>query len=120
MATEKYGEWAFLAGVLLALVLGLLQGLGVVGDYALLSLLLVVLGLVVGMTTVTAKETDSFLIASVALLSVGAAGLSNLGNLGGAAVGAVIANALANLRAFVAPAALVVALKSVYKLASTR
>jgi hypothetical protein len=117
MATEKYGEWAFLAGVLLALVLGLLQGLGVVGDYALLSLLLVVLGLVVGMTTVTAKETDSFLIASVALLSVGAAGLSNLG---GAAVGAVIANALANLRAFVAPAALVVALKAIYKLASTR
>jgi len=117
MSGEKYGEWAFLAGVLLALVLGLLQGLGVVGDYALLSLLLIVLGLVVGLTTVTSKETDSFLIASVALLSVGAAGLSNLG---GQTIGAVLADALANLRSFVAPAALVVALKSIYKLASTR
>jgi len=117
MKTEKYGEWAFLAGVLLALVLGVLQGLGVVGNYAVLSVLLVVLGLVVGMTTVTAKETDSFLIASVALLAVGAAGLSNLGL---PTVGAVISDALANLRAFVAPAALVVALKAIYRLASTR
>ncbi|MEM2174588.1 MAG: hypothetical protein QXI58_03065 [Candidatus Micrarchaeia archaeon] len=117
MSAEKYGEWAFLAGVLLALVLGLLQGLGVVGDYTLLSLLLVILGLVVGLTTVTSKETDSFLIASIALLSVGAAGLSSLG---GPTIGAVLADALANLRAFVAPAALVVALKALYKLASTK
>ncbi|MCS7134993.1 MAG: hypothetical protein NZ893_00960 [Candidatus Aenigmarchaeota archaeon] len=117
MAAEKYGEWAFLAGVLLALVLGLLQGLGVVAEYAVLSLLLMVLGLVVGSTTVTSKETDSFLIASAALLLVGAAGLSDVL---GATVGKILEDALANLRAFVAPAALVVALKAIYRLASTK
>ncbi|MEM5777288.1 MAG: hypothetical protein QXJ06_02465 [Candidatus Aenigmatarchaeota archaeon] len=117
MAGERYGEWAFLAGVLLALALGLLQGLGVeFGNQQLLNLLLVVLGLVVGLTTVTSKETDSFLIASIALLSVGAAGLSGFEK----TISDVIVYALVNLRSFVAPAALVVALKSIYKLASTR
>lgn len=113
----KYGEWAFLAGVLLAVILGLLQGTGLFADYQLLSVLLVLLGLVVGLVTVTAKETDSFLIASIALLTVGSAGL---GSIGGATLSAVLTSILGNIRSFVAPAALVVAIKSVYKLASTR
>lgn len=117
MINARYGEWAFLAGVLLAVILGLLQGTGLLADYQLLSVLLVLLGLVVGFVTVTAKETDSFLIASVALLTVGSAGL---GSIGGATVSAVVTNMIANIRAFVAPAALVVAIKAVYKLASTR
>jgi len=118
LGTQRYGEWAFLAGVLLALILGLLQGTGLLAEYQLLSILLVLLGIVVGFATITAKEVDSFLVASIALLTVGAAGLGNITGTG--VISNIITNILANVRAFVAPAALVVALKSVYKLASTR
>lgn len=117
MIDAKYGEWVFLAGVLLAVILGLLQGTNLIAEYRLLSVLLILLGLVVGFVTVTAKETDSFLIASIVLLTVGSAGL---GNIGGETIGSIINSILLNLEAFVAPAALVVAIKAVYKLASTR
>ena len=115
MVKAKYGEWAFLAGALLAILLGLLQGGNMVQASPGMTLLLVVLGIVVGLLTVTSKETDSFLIASVALLLVGSAGLTNLGTLGN-----LVAAVLANIRSFVAPAALVVALLAVYRLASKK
>jgi hypothetical protein len=115
VTTAKYGEWAFLAGVLLAIVLGLLQGAGFLGELSALSLLLVLLGLVVGVLTVTAKETDSFLVSAVALLLVGSAGLGSID-----IIGSYLAAVLSNVRSFVAPAALVVALLAVFRLASKR
>ncbi|MBI3035094.1 hypothetical protein HYY71_02120 [Candidatus Woesearchaeota archaeon] len=102
---HKIGHWIFLIGILVAIVAGF-----VAVPY--LAIMLIVAGLVVGLLNITAGEVHEFLTASIALLLVGAAGLGAV-----ALVGAAVESILKNLVVFVAPAALVVALKSIWTLA---
>jgi len=102
----KIGSWAFILGVLISIVAGLIPA----WQTTTLVWVLVLLGLVVGFLNITAKETTEFLIATVALLIIGSAGAIP-------ALGVVILSILANIVAFVAPAALIVALKSIWTLA---
>lgn len=124
----KYGEWAFLLGVVLALIVGAFSAqLGWASVY--LLGLLSFFGLVVGFMNISEKETVAFLVATIALLSVigSWAPLASLittlaGNVGFADLGTKLIDALAGvlsaLAAFVAPAALIVSLKLIYDLAS--
>ena len=102
---HKIGHWIFLIGILVAIVGGF-----VAVPY--LAWILIVAGLIVGLLNITAGEVHEFLTASIALLLVGAAGLGAV-----TLVGAVAETILKNLVVFVGPAALVVALKSVWTLA---
>ncbi len=102
------GAWAFLIGVILAVIVGLLQ---VVGNEV--SIALVILGAVIGLLNVGGEELKDFLLAGTALVVVSALG-------GGQAylglipyVGDVV-NALVIL--FV-PATIIVALKAVFVMA---
>ena len=108
----KIGEWAFIIGAFLAILLGFVpaQYMGIA------TLVLVVLGLIVGLLNVTAKETTSFLVASIALIATGGAAAS-LKVIPPAMLGDFLASAVMNLGAFVAPAAIVVALKAIMALA---
>ena len=109
VATPKVGEWAFLVGLLLAIVLGLFpQALAVTTVTA----VLVVLGIIVGLVNVVAKESHGFLLAAVALLVAGSAGYGILPG-----VGDYLGAILTNIATFVAPAAVIVAIKAVYALA---
>lgn len=106
---DKAGDWLFLLGVLIAVVLGLLiPGSGPV------AALLAVIGLIVGLLNITAGEVKDFLIASIALI-VAAGGFSLI-----PLVGAALANILTYIVAIVAPAAVVVALIAIWKLAKTK
>ncbi|MBU5537374.1 MAG: hypothetical protein QW818_02230 [Candidatus Aenigmatarchaeota archaeon] len=108
-STLKVGEWAFLVGVLLAIVLGLFpQALAATTVTA----VLVVLGIIVGLVNIVAKESHNFLLAAVALLVAGTAGYGVLPGLGN-----YFAAILTNISTFVSPAAVIVALKAVYELA---
>ncbi|MBI2507562.1 hypothetical protein HYV89_01280 [Candidatus Woesearchaeota archaeon] len=71
--------------------------------------LLVLLGLVVGFLNITEKEVITFLVAAIALMSAGSANLTALGQLG-----SVFGSILQSVVVFVAPAAVVVAVKAVY------
>ena len=102
---NKIGHWIFLVGILVAIVAGF-----VVIPY--LAWILIVAGLIVGLLNITAGEVHEFLTASIALLLVGAAGLGAV-----ELVGPMIESILKNIVVFVAPAALVVALKSIWTLA---
>lgn len=106
---KTVGKWAFIVGVIVAIVAGLIPTLPAAG----VTWVLLVLGLVVGFLNVGDKESSPFLIATIALMTVGAAGLAAVPTIG-AFIGAI----LGNIVAFVAPAALVVSLKAVYNLAS--
>lgn len=106
---QKLGKWAFIGGVLVAILAGLAGTVLPVGTVA---IVLVVLGLVVGFLNVEVKETTSFLIAGLVLFLLGAAGLENI-----PVIGVYLAPIFTNIAAFVAPAAIVVALKAVYDLA---
>lgn len=102
----KLGSWAFILGVLIAIVAGLVPA----WQTPTLVWVLVILGLVVGFLNITGKETTEFLVAAVTMMIIGSAGAIP-------ALGVIILSILANIVAFVAPAALVVALKSIWVLA---
>ncbi|MBD3155729.1 MAG: hypothetical protein GF368_03675 [Candidatus Aenigmarchaeota archaeon] len=109
--TNKWGKWAFIVGVILALLAGLFPGALDVGSVA---LILVVLGLVVGLLNIQEKEAVNFLVATIALMAVGSAGVEVIGLFG---LGSYLEQVVTNIALFVAPAAAVVSLKLVYDLA---
>ena len=111
----QYGVWAFLVGAVIAIVMAIGSAVNQAwATNALLVFVLVVIGLVVGFLNVTKEETHGFLIAAVALLVAKTANLSAINTLiplVGTFLEAVVSNAIT----LVAPAAVVVALMSVYK-----
>ena len=109
---SKMGEWAFIIGVIIAVVVSLFKVNNTISGW--LVLLLVVLGLVVGLLNVTEKETTPFLVAAAALLITGTAG-SSLAII--PVIGGYLQSIVQNIAVFVAPAAIVVALKAIQALA---
>jgi DMSO reductase anchor subunit len=121
MDLEKIAHWAFVAFVIIAIVMGLVVGYMVNQSYsnasnvdADVTLILLILGIIVGLIKITAKEVTPFLIAAIALI---VAGISNVwGPL------TVINTLLYDwatyivhyIVAFVAPAAVIIAIKAVF------
>lgn len=120
---QTIGSYAFLVGVLLALVVGLFGGFGIGQEVILLTL--GVLGLIVGLVNITDKEIVPFLVATIAInVSLGSLSSVITGLLGMKIVPAFIAefgpkiiSALGYLMVFVAPAAAVVALVAIWNMA---
>lgn len=108
LSLEKIGTYAFLLGALIAILTGLVSGLI---DAGILTALLVILGLIVGFLNVSQKEVVPFLVAALALGLGAQAKFSAL-----PAIGANIDAIMANIITFVAPAAVIVALKAIYDL----
>ena len=82
-----------------------------------LTLLLVILGLIVGFLNITEKETTPFLVAAAALMLTGTSvGTLNSIDLG-VSLGKYLAGIVSQIAVFVAPAAVVVALKAIQSLA---
>jgi len=94
------GHWALIIGIVIAVIAGFVA-------IPALPAILFVLGLIVGLLNIKEKESTPFLIAVIALLLIGVAGLQ-LGRLT-----PIIVSILNNFIAFVAAAGLVVALKQV-------
>lgn len=115
MAKEKQniiGAWAFLIGVVLALIVG---ALGLEG--ASWSAALVVLGIVIGLLNIGGTELKEFMLAGTVLVVVSAFG-SAYGNLLGLSISIInIGAILSALLALFVPATIVVALKTVFALA---
>ena len=109
--SKTWGEWAFFFGIILAIIIGFFGNTDFVSTGN-AGVLLAILGLIVGFLNVTRDESNGFLIATIALLLVGSAGLEQLPS-----VGPGLGDIFNNIGNFVAPAALVVALKMVTDLA---
>ena len=105
MSQSKMGRWAFIIGLIIAVLLGF-----VTFSYA--SLILVILGLIVGFMNVSDKEATPYLIAVIALMLVGVAGLQALTVLG--SLYTWIQTVLTSFIVFVAASAVVVALKELF------
>ena len=108
----KMGQWAFIIGVVLAILFGLVPQ-----DWeSMATLVLVILGLVVGLLNVTEKESTPFLVAAAALMITGLSGRT-LSVIKPEVLGSFLQNAVEKIGVFVAPAAIVVALKAIQSLA---
>ena len=105
MNTAKIGKWAFIGGLVVAVLAGLFFQPG----WAVW--VLAILGVIVGLLNVTAEDTRSFLLASIAL-TLSATALNTLPLLGTA-----LSFILPFVVAFVAGATIVIALKELFQAA---
>ena len=99
------GFWAFIAGLIIAVVGGILSPANTV-----LVVILIILGLVVGFLNITGKEIMLFLIAAIALIVIGRV-FEPLTVLG---IGRILDNILSYIAIFMAPAAVVAAIKALW------
>lgn len=104
------GKWSFIVGVILAILAGFI-------DAVWPAVVLAILGLLVGFLNVSAKEILHYLVAVIALLLIGAAGISALTVLGGFVE--TVQVMIANFIVFVAASGLVVAIKTIAALGGT-
>ncbi|MBI3035310.1 hypothetical protein HYY71_03220 [Candidatus Woesearchaeota archaeon] len=114
---KKIGNYSFIVGVIIAIVLGLAAPkLGTATAW--LWSLLIVLGLVVGFLNVSGKETKEFLWVTVALVVVAFAGGDQIKNWADVQwIGPYLSGVFNSILALVIPASVVVALKEVWELA---
>jgi len=115
-----FGAYAVLVGVVLALLLGFFQASFISARKDWIYATLALIGIIIGFVSVSneSKEATTFLLASISLVIVSSMGQSNLilvGDFGVKIV--VILNAL--LTMFI-PATIVVALKTVFSVASIK
>jgi len=111
------GAWAFLFGIILAVVVGLFAG---ENTSPIILGILAILGLVVGFS-VSEKNVQTFLFASVSLVIVSFAGMQGLvlsAAVMGISIGKIVASILGTLLVLFVPAAIIVSLKTVFSIAS--
>ncbi len=112
-----WGAYAFLIGVVLAVMLGLFND-SLESAGGLFYSALVLIGLIVGAANVSDKNSQTFLLASLSIVIVGALGVDSLKyiTLNNYAV-ASLRNVLGSLSLLFIPATVVVALKTVFSMA---
>ncbi len=105
------GAAAFLVGMILSIIGGIW-----IRDSGTITLILVIGGILVGLLNITAKEVVPFLIATIALIVVGQTGFVSLNDVAvgfGDGLNAIVGY----IAAFMAPAAVINAMRAVWALA---
>ncbi len=110
---KRVGNYSFIIGVIIAIVLGIVS-LGAATP--ILASLLVVLGLIVGFLNVTGGETQEFLIVAIILIVVAGMGGAGATLAGVGVIGTYLQGIFTQILAFVVPATVVVALKDVWRI----
>jgi hypothetical protein len=100
------GSWAFLVGLILALIFG---AFGAITQGVLI--VLVIIGLVVGLLNVADKEVTPFLLSGVVLIIVASLGKDQMSTV------SIFGSMLEALLAMFVPATIIVAIKNVFSLA---
>ncbi len=119
---NSLGAWAFLIGVVLALLIGLsttLIPIPALNQYSsAIYGILVILGLMVGFMNVGIKDSQTFLIAGTVLVIVSGFGMDSLsGSLIGFPLAEAVKTVFSALLTLFVPATIIVALKTVFSLA---
>ena len=128
MVDQKIGSMAFMAGFAIAVLVGIAHAADLIietniinSDIAgIISLVLVILGLVVGYMNIKDKHITDFLIATVAVAIIGLVALSPATAVVAGVTSPIVVtinSIVGNIVTLVAPAALVVGLKQIMALA---
>ncbi|MEK6850345.1 MAG: hypothetical protein AABX85_02095 [Nanoarchaeota archaeon] len=110
------GAWAFLIGIILAISVGIFAASKI---SPLIMSILAVLGIIVGIS-VSEKDVQTFLLASVSLVIVSYMGISGLvlgAAVSGISLGKIMSYVLQTLLAMFVPATIVVVIKTVFSIA---
>ena len=110
---KKYGAYALVAGLVVAVVVGLLPSL----DSGTMHVVLLILGIAGGLLSIGAGRTSEFLVAAIALMLAG----SVRGELSGlTSLGEAIERILKNVHIVAAAASVVLAVKIIVSAARDR
>ena len=109
---KDLGRWAFIIGLIIALVVAFLPA-GTVSPGT-IAMVLFILGLIIGFLNISSKETTGFLVAIIALIVVSSGTVSVLGTFNIATQ--YLVAILSNFIALVAAAGLVVSIKEIIEL----
>ena len=122
MEMEKIAHWAFVACVIIAIIMGLVVGYmfyngnSISDTNAYVTLVLLILGLIVGLINITSKEVTPFLIAAIALIVAAAANVWDPLSTIHALLSDWARFILNYIVAFVAPAAVIIAIRAVFSM----
>ncbi|HRZ85562.1 MAG TPA: hypothetical protein P5277_02165 [Candidatus Paceibacterota bacterium] len=116
---EKIGSWAFLIGVVIALVLGIYYGYINKEINSLGILVLVIIGILVGFLNISGKEVTPFLLSGAVLIIASNLGQALLSTTSGM-TGNILSAILIALLAIFVPSTIVVAIKNVFALAKDK
>jgi hypothetical protein len=121
---NSVGAWAFLIGVILAVIIGLLST--IIFDISTIKVyssviysVLVILGLIVGFSiNVDGKDSQTFMITGTILVLVSKFGMESVtSSLIGIGIGDIVASTFGALLGLFVPATIVVAIKTVFGMA---
>jgi len=119
---NSIGAWAFLIGVILAILIGLstsLISIPTLTEYsAQIYAILVILGIIVGFMNIKGQDSQTFLIAGAVLVIVSKFGMESVsGTLIGIKIGVAVSSVFGALLILFVPATIIVALKTVFEIA---
>jgi hypothetical protein len=129
MEMEAISRWAYLLFVIIAVVMGLVVGYmawseGSWADVANINgwvlLVMLILGIIIGITSITTKEVTPFLIATIALVVAASANVWSPLSQIHALLDFWATGILNYIVAFAAPAAVIIAVKEVLTLAKQK
>ncbi len=108
------GFWAFIVGLIIALIVGIMSGLGLAPATLMTAIIivLIIMGIIIGFLNITASEILLFLVATIALVVVGNA----FAQLTVLKIGAILGGILSLVAALMAPAAIIAAIKALWKI----
>lgn len=112
MSLQRIGGYAFLLGLIISILFALIPGLDVTKW---VPFVLLILGIVVGLLNIQDKDIGLFLIASIVLIATSATPLNTL-----PIIGNLLNKVVLNFVTFVSPAALIVSVVAIIKIANTK
>ncbi len=111
MNLQRIGTYAFLVGILIAIIFGLIPSISAA---AWLSTVLIILGLIVGLLNIADRNISLFLIAAIAFIATS----TSLNAL--PVIGDILRGILVNLVQFVAPSALIVSIVAIIRVSNSK
>ncbi len=119
---NSVGAWAFLMGVILAIVIGLSTSLLPIPSLSQYTSqiygILMILGLLIGFVSIPGRDSQTFLWAGAILVIISRFGMDSVrGSFIGIGIGDAVSSVFAALLALFVPATIVVAVKTVFSIA---
>ncbi len=112
MSIQKIGGFAFILGIIISIIFALIPGLDAV---TWVPFVLLILGIIVGLLNIEDKDLELFLIAAIVLIATSATPLNTL-----PVIGSLLNRIVINFVTFVSPAALIVSIVAIIKVANTK
>jgi len=114
MKKNLFGSWAFLIGVILAVVVGIFTGLEIADlNSVLMTSVLIVIGLIVGLFNINTQEVTPFLFSGTVLIIASVFGVGIMSSI------PIASSTLASLLLIFVPATIIVAIRNVFSLAKS-